>query len=316
MLRGGIGREQLGRRKLLAASRRGGPSRRSPPRSPRRGPPPTSALDFFRRLLGRVGVRDSLSRSSPSRHRRRGIDRRHFVGRRLERRARGRRPRSVPTSPFTLALVSPAFHRTGARLLDAGHRDDRRADARQARESDSTRASPPSAPTPQARRTTHAPNAPNQLRHHPRRARPTIRRQRSRQPGDGAEARAPTPREAATTMPAKKIIHERSVSRFESAEQSQRMHRGNERNEHAAGQPKNAHERRGQEIVPTTPTLASTLTPVAHAAAPARARRTPPARKTAKSKSAIPRISRLRVELLTALPLPVWSELGDLSILV
>src|SRR4029077_12605936 len=39
-------------------------------------------------------------------------------------------------------------------------------------------------------------------------------------------------------------------------------------------------------------------------------------RNTANKRSAIPRISRLSVVLPTALPLPVWSELGDLSILV
>src|SRR5512132_1564209 len=81
----------------------------------------------------------------------------------------------------------------------------------------------------------------------------------------------------------------------------------------AAGHPKNVTSGLAR-MRPTTPTLATTLTGALSVAA-ARAANAP-TRKTANNNSAIPRISRLSEELPTGLPLAVWSELGDLSILV
>src|SRR5262249_35851875 len=98
------------------------------------------------------------------------------------------------------------------------------------------------------------------------------------------------------TSPAKKIIHDRSVRDSSRPKRRSACTAGTRGIRIAAGQPKKATSGLERNS-PTGPTLASTLTPKRspHKASAISA----PARKTARSNSAIPVISRFSVVLLT-----------------
>ncbi len=176
--------------------------------------------------------------------------------------ASARSPSARLTSPFLVALSSRRF---GARRVGSppGTRHAAAGDPTIARIGFHASVAAISTDAASAT-TTHAPNAPNQLRHQSGdRAPPQMPAPRSRRPAQATRsARAPARRAGAGPCPAKKIIHERSVSRLEPAEQTQRVHRRNERNQNRRRPAEERARAASRADRPTTPTLCLTLTPV------------------------------------------------------
>ena len=307
--------QQVGRRQLVAAARRrmrgrfdrGGNLRVVIRR--RRRPSISSCVASG---SGRVHQRALMTSRRRSTGDERRIDRRHLFRRRLERQreiAVSRRPSRRRVSPRRFGRRrharlrsrqrrAPARCPTSARIgfqasvaamsTDASERDD---DPRAER-------AEPRVPPPRDR------------------TRPTIPAPALGRPGGGAGKRQARARWAA----ARRLRRRRSSTSGRSRDSSRPNSRsactaGNERNQHRR-RPAKEHRRadaRGSRR--RRRRSAATLDAVRGRCANASATNAP-ARNTAKSRSAIPRISRLSEELPTGLPLPVWSELGDLSILV
>ena len=272
-LRGGGGVEQLGRRQLVAAEVGDARSHRSPRRSPRRARrrPPPSISSFASSRRAHRRHRASATSAPSSRHERR-IDRRHLLRRRLE---REREIAVAPSSPS----ASRFFAALRARSSGARRRR-RRAAARPARAMTDDRADriPRERRRHEHRRAsatmTHAPNAPNQLVHqYAIEAAPHARARGSRAGGGAGSASAERDGQEQRRCPAKKIIHERSVSDSSRPNSRSACTAGTSGIRKAAGQPKNATSGRASQVADDADARCARSTPRAQLRA-ARARRT------------------------------------------